>query len=148
MPEAYYDRDFPDLKRLGFKQTSDPAYYNCIAYVVGDYQRKWWPGEYHPRWTDNYWPPDAPAEETLAAFVIALGTENYTPCDDDSLEPGVEKIAIYALPDGEITHAAKQEDDGTWRSKLGPDEDIEHTLAGLEGPTYGSVVAFMSRRKS
>ena len=113
--------------------------------VVGDLQRKWWPGEYHPRWSDDYWPPDAPNEETLSAFVIALGTKRYTPCDDDSLDPGVEKIAIYALPDGEITHAAKQWNDGTWRSKLGPDEDIEHTLAGLGGPVCGTVVAFMSR---
>ena len=148
MAEANYDRDFPNLKTLGFRRTSEPAYYNCIAYVVDDFIRRWWPGEYHPRWSDDFWPEGAPNEETLSAFVIALGTIRYALCDDGGLEPGVEKIAIYAHSNEEITHAAKQWEDGTWRSKLGSDEDIEHTLAGLEGPCYGTVVAFMRRPRA
>jgi hypothetical protein len=145
MSEEHYSRDFPDLTRLGYQRTSEPAYYKCISYVVDDLKRRWWPGEYHPRWSDDYWPASAPNEETLTAFCIALATERYVPCDDGSLEPEFEKIAIYALQSQEITHAAKQQPDGTWRSKLGPDEDIEHTLDGLVGPCYGRVVAFLKR---
>jgi hypothetical protein len=42
-------------------------------------------------------------------------------------------------------HAALQQDDGTWKSKLAGDEDIKHTLAGLEGPAYGRVIGFLRR---
>ena len=75
--------DFPKLKKTGFSYTSDPAYYNCIAYVVGDLKRKWWPGEYHPKYLDDYWPAGAPNEETLEAFTIALSTINFKPCTDE-----------------------------------------------------------------
>jgi len=146
MPEANYDRDFPDLKKLGFRRTSEPAYQNCIAFVVGDGKRKWWPGEYHPGWSLDYWPNGVPQEESVGAFVQALATEHFEPCLDGSREEGFEKIAIYALG-AEVRHAARQEEDGTWRSKLGEDEDIEHTLDGLAGPLYGKVVAFLRRQR-
>jgi hypothetical protein len=145
MPEDYYDRHFPNLKQLGFKRSSEPAYYNCIAYVVHDERRKWWPGEYSPAWSDDYWPEGVPHQDTVAAFVQALRTADYVACPDGQLEEGVEKAAIYALEDGKVTHAARQETDGTWRSKLGSDEDIEHTLPGLVGPLYGNVVAYLKR---
>jgi hypothetical protein len=36
---------------------------------------------------------------------------------------------------------------GTWSSKLGVSEDIEHaTLEGLEGVIYGKVVRILKRR--
>ncbi len=148
MPEAYYDRDFPQLRREGLRRTSEPAYYNCIAFVAGDARRRWWPGDYHPDWSDDYWPEGVPQEETVAAFVRALATVGYEPCADGSLEAGVEKTALYALPSGVVRHAALQQPDGTWISKLGPDEDIQHTLAGLEGPCYGQVVAFLKRGRA
>src|SRR5437016_645688 len=59
MPEEFYDVDFPNLKKLGFARTSDQAYPNCIAFVVGDNNRKWWPGEYSA-WSLDYWPKEAP----------------------------------------------------------------------------------------
>lgn len=145
MPEEYYDRHFPNLKREGFRRTSEPAYYNCIAYAVGDLQRKWWPGEYHPDWSDDYWPDGVLQQETLPAFLMAFATVGYEPCADGGLEPGFEKIAIYAHESGVVRHAAKQQEDGVWRSKLGEDEDIEHTLNGLVGPFYGHVVAYLKR---
>src|SRR5947209_7045820 len=125
MAEELYDRDFPNLRKLGCKKDSDPAYYNCIAFVVGDYRRKWWPGEYHPFWSLDYWPKGAPLEETLAAFAKALSTVDppYEPCPDGELEAGIEKIAIYAL-NGVVKHAALQLADGTWKSKLSGHEDI------------------------
>jgi hypothetical protein len=147
MAEELYDTDFPHLRALGFKRTSDPAYYNCIAYAVGDFKRKWWPGDYHPFWTVDYWPPSAPKEETLEAFVKALSTVGYELCSDGVLEPNFEKLAVYALS-GVIRHAALQQEDGMWRSKLASDEDIEHTLPGLGGPCYGKVAAYFKRPKT
>jgi hypothetical protein len=147
MAEELYDVDFPNLRSRGFRRTSEPAYYNCIAYVVGDFKRKWWPGEYPPFWSVDFWPADAPKEETLEAFVLAHASARFEPSPDGSLEIGVEKVAIYALQ-GIVKHAALQQDDGTWRSKLGSDEDIEHTLDGLEGPTYGKVVAYLKRPRT
>lgn len=72
-------------------------------------------------------------EETLEAFSEAFAIKGFVRCSDGKVELGFEKIAVYALG-SEIRHAAKQMKDGSWRSKLGPDEDIEHILAGLEGP--------------
>jgi hypothetical protein len=144
MPQANYPRDFPNLQGR-FRRTSEPDYYNCIAHVVGDRTRKWWPGVYHPVWSLDYWPAAAPQGETLAAFAAALGTVGYGPCADGSLEDACEKAALYALDNGEITHAALQQADGTWVSKLGSDEDIEHPLDGLEGGVFGRVVAFFKR---
>ena len=148
MAEHLYDRDFPNLRKEGFTRTSEPALYNCISYVVDDLRRKWWPGEYHPTWSDDYWPEGLPITENLEAFIMAFATVDYLPCDDGSLLPDLEKIAIYALSGGVVKHAAKQQTDGMWRSKLGLDEDIEHTLTGLEGPCYGRVVAFLARKRS
>jgi hypothetical protein len=68
----------------------------------------------------------------------------YAPCADGSLEPGYEKAALYATDEGP-THAARQLSNGRWTSKLGPDDDIEHTLEGLVSPVYGTVVQFHRR---
>jgi hypothetical protein len=146
MAEELYDADFPNLRNRGFKRTSEPAYYNCIAYAVGDFKRKWWPGDYPPYWTIDFWPDRLPHGETLGAFVLALATVGYQPCTDGNSEVEIEKVAIYAL-DGAVKHAAVQQVNGAWRSKLGSDEDIEHTLDGLEGPAYGNVVAYLKRSR-
>jgi hypothetical protein len=148
MPKEYYDEDFPDLKRLGVEPASDPAYYNCIAYVAGDLKRKWWPGEYHPVFSSDYWPPGVPDKDNLEAFVQALSTVGYEydPSFDGSLEQGVEKVALYALGDN-IKHAALQQEDGKWKSKLSDQEDIIHTVEGLNGPAYGRVIAFLKRHR-
>lgn len=147
MAEHLYDQDFPNLRTLGFTRTSEPDYYNCIAFVAGDLQRKWWPGDYHPFMSPDYWPTGIPNNETLSAFTQALATVGYEPCSDGNLDIGFEKVAIYAL-NNEVRHAALQQLNGTWKSKLASDEDIEHTLAGLEGPLYGSVIAFLRRPRT
>ena len=69
-------------------------------------------------------------------------------CEDGNLEPGYEKVAIYAM-DGEPTHAARQLQNGWWTSKLGKYEDIDHdSLEELQGygfGDYGRVAVFMAR---
>ncbi len=65
-----------------------------------------------------------------------------------------EKIAIYVDTDGVPTHAARQLPDGSWTSKLGDWEDIQHqTLEALETGNdkahqelgYGKVAKIMRR---
>ena len=63
---------------------------------------------------------------------------------DAAIEPEVEKVALYARA-GEPTHAARQLSSGRWTSKLGPEEDLEHSLEGLAGPAYGVVVQILKR---
>jgi hypothetical protein len=143
MAEDLYDRDFPRLKLLGYRRTSEPADYNCIAFAVGDVERWWWPSGRE----DDYWPLPIPEKVTLQTFLDAFAARGYSsPIDTNGdLESGFEKIAVYALESGEVTHVAKQQEDGKWRSKLGPEEDIEHALDGLDGPKYGSVVRYLKR---
>ncbi len=132
---------FPDLARTGYRITSPPdPVYNCIAHAAGMTDAWWWPD---PDGFD-YWPPGVVCERTLIAFIQAFATVGYAPCSDGALEEGWEKVAIYATDEGP-EHAARQLENGRWSSKLGPDDDIEHTLEGLCSPIYGTVVQFLRR---
>lgn len=72
---------------------------------------------------------------------------SYKVCESGSLESGIEKIAIYVDDSGIPQHVARQLQDGTWTSKLGKEEDIQHNLLeALEGDLYGKVTVFMMRR--
>ena len=130
---------FPSLQ--DFQETSPwDTRYNCIAWAAGVNDDWWWPNGV------NYWPPGAPLDISVSAFVAAFAILGYEPCDDGSLEEGAEKVALYALPSGRVTHAARQLPTGRWTSKLGKAEDIEHgSPAELEGEVYGAVVAYMRR---
>ena len=61
------------------------------------------------------------------------------------MEPGFEKIALFATDQAVPLHAARQLASGRWTSKLGEREDIEHALRDLEGEIYGTVVLIMKR---
>jgi hypothetical protein len=69
----------------------------------------------------------------------------YAVSSGDEIQPGLEKIALFADANGLPTHAARQLANGRWTSKLGKAEDIEHELRDLEGNFYGSVVLVMAR---
>lgn len=132
---------FPNLDADGGTviDPPDPAY-NCVAWAVRVTDAVWWPAD-----PDGYWPPGVPDELTLTAVVAALATAGYAPCDDGRFEPGFEKAAVYAR-NGVPTHVARQLADGRWSSKLGRDCTVGHaTPAGVEGPVYGSVVAYLRR---
>src|SRR5438105_8187984 len=92
-PEETLRAAFPGLERdESFRVSSpiDPAY-NCIGYAAGDETHLWWPAV--PGW---YWPPEVRAEPTLEAFSAAFGTRGFAPCRTGALEPGLEKVALYA----------------------------------------------------
>jgi hypothetical protein len=135
---------FPGLARGGYRVTS-PANkdYNCIAYAAGDTEHWWWPAP--PDVTDAYWPQAAPRAETVEAFRAAFNSLGYTECANEDLEPGFEKVAIFADSQGIPLHAARQRPGGVWTSKLGEREDIDHALRDLEGTAYGAVVLIMKR---
>jgi hypothetical protein len=94
-----------------------------------------------------YWPENVPRDESVRAFIAAFGTLGYVSCEDDTLENGFEKVAIYVDEDGIPTHMARQLQSGQWTSKCGELEDIEHetleSLGGING--YGSVAQFLKR---
>lgn len=92
-----------------------------------------------------YWVKGVPAELTIAAFIQAYGTLGFLPCESSEFEAGLEKIALYATPDGEPAHAARQLSTGKWTSKLGRWEDVEHELDGLVCEMYGTVRQILQR---
>lgn len=133
------DSAFPRLTADNHRAASPPTVeYNCIAWAAKDTERWWQPG--------THWPIAAPPGEWgIAVLEGALRALGYEPCDTDRLEVGFEKVALF----GDAlfyTHAARQLPDGTWTSKLGKAEDIEHdTPEDVAGGIYGEVVQYMQR---
>lgn len=136
---------FPALDSNRFAVTSVKTIsYNCIAWAVGENDRVWWPVD-NP---DAYWPPGVPREATVESFERAFYSVRFVDCADGKLEPGFEKVALYAkrTPRGvRPSHAARQRMDGSWTSKLGIREDIRHDPKGLEGREYGRIIRWMKR---
>ena len=129
---------FPQLVQSGFTPVSNPdGSYNCIAFAAG-IDDEWWEDTIGYKWP-------GPRSRFIDSLVAVFEGLEFVTCDNGLLEPGYDKIALYAL--GSIwTHAARQRSDGKWISKLGPDEDIEHNTAeGLQGARYGFVYCFMRR---
>ena len=133
---------FPRLKagNCRFSSPEDPKY-NCIAWAAGE-DAIWW--EPDPMYS-YHWPVTVPRVYTVPAYIEALGTKGYVPCDNHKKERGVAKIALYAL-NNLPKHASRQLDDGWWGSKLGTDVDIEHTFSALDGGAYGNVIQVLCKR--
>jgi hypothetical protein len=125
-----------------FEVTSpeSPAY-NCIAWAAGETSRWWWPSPI------DFWPPTAPREETLQAFVAAFATLGYRTCADGSLEADQEKLALYSS-NGIALHMARQMPSGVWTSKLGQSWDIAHLSPNeVAGDLYGNEIQFLARQR-
>ena len=91
-----------------------------------------------------YWPPGARQDdgESIEALKQVFAQLGYEPCDNGELEPGYRKVALYALNADDWLHAAVQELNGEWSSKLGNSYDIRHkSPESIEGPT-----CFMRKR--
>ena len=89
----------------------------------------------------------------METFVKLFKIEGgFDPCENNSieLEEGIEKVALYVDSSNEVSHAARQKENGTWASKLGDLEDIEHKkLDALYGdaPTYGTLAKILKRSR-
>jgi hypothetical protein len=151
MPGSWKSDEFPRLA-TGNHVITSPATrrYNCIAWVAGEVTRKWWPDPRNIGW----WPAGVKRAETIEAFVEAYGTLGFRLCYDGSLQPGVEKVAIFGIRPSENelpipTHAALQLESGEWSSKLGDFEDISHSpVDAVAGPLYGTVICFLERQRT
>jgi hypothetical protein len=116
-----YDR-FPRLVNEAHEITSQPASYNCVAWVEG--------------LTDRYidpildWPlevprPQSEQDDDLGCYEALFRHFGYEMCADASLEDGYIKIALYAH-EGSFEHVAKQMPSGKWTSKAGFLHDLNH----------------------
>ncbi len=135
------EASFPNIRSGGgYAKTSDPdTSYNCVGFAMGE-TRWWWPDAMG----QGYWPLEAQRTIAIPAFVRAFSTKGYQPGTTETLQPGIQKVALFAS--GNIPkHAAVQQPTGRWKSKLGFAEDIEHDLRGLEGAVYGTVVEIFQR---
>lgn len=133
------EEDFPGLRNGEYRITSPvDLRYNCFAWVLGENHRWWEPS------ADGYWPENADEGFGVESFASLLKQMGFAPCENRDLESGATKIALFAA-DGEITHAARQLENGRWTSKLGSDVDIEHNLLAIEGRILGQVVACFRR---
>lgn len=138
------DEIFPGLANGGYSITSPvDKTYNCIAFAAGDTRNWWWP--LPPDVKEVYWPPNVIRAETVTAFRAVFASLGFVECETAVVEAGIEKIALFADEQGTPLHAARQEPNGRWKSKLGEREDIEHALHDLEGEVYGSAVLLMKR---
>jgi hypothetical protein len=139
---------FPELNPSNYKITSPKdGNYNCIAWAAGDDTHWWEPIDFVPGMPMGgfYWPTGLPREHTLGSYILAFKRQGYRECESADYETGVEKVALYAK-NGAPTHAARQLPNGTWTSKLGELQDIEHAnLQCIEGDGYGAVDAILCR---
>lgn len=139
------EQQFPNLAHEGYTVTSpDTIDYNCVAWAAESEDEWWWPDAVE----QEYWPEGVPREETLTAFISAFETIGYEVCNDEFIEQGFLKIAIYGDSQKVPRHVARQLANGEWTSKISQYEDIRHkTLKALSGdsPAYGTVIQIMRK---
>jgi hypothetical protein len=118
---------------------SSPGAYNCIAWSMGIVDHWVWPAD-----GQNATVADLEALYRQQGYV-QLSTLDY------SLRPGWQKVVIYGhYVNGQLlpTHAARQNDDGTWSSKLGNMALIRHATPDVFGSwtsDYGRPIAVFVR---
>jgi hypothetical protein len=139
-----FPQDFPNLRpHLCEDEVSAATHdYNCIAWAASDTTAWWEPDPLE----QYYWPEGIAREYKVPLFIAAYQTVGFEVCLDDSIEPGMEKIALFTL-NGQPTHAARCLQNGNWTSKLGDYEDIQHVdLACVGGGLYGTPQVYMRRK--
>jgi hypothetical protein len=147
MRDLELEEDCPALQQTPYAVTSnkDPKY-NCVAFAVGDTSQWWEDVRIKGRQVKGYyWPPGAQPSYAMEGWLRVFQMHGYVETHDRSLEIEYEKIAIYGSP-RTPEHVARQKANGLWTSKAGRGVDIEHTLEGLEGNLYGTVVKVMKRK--
>jgi hypothetical protein len=147
LPEEHR-RAFPNLKD-SHEVTSDlDVKYNCIAFAAGDVTKVWDPNMLPE---DGYhWPSAALRDndnDDLEALKRCFAEVGYEECDNGNLESGYRKIALYAIKKSNWKHAAIQDENGKWKSKLGLGYDICHdTPECVNSPIYGTVMCYMRKK--
>lgn len=144
-----YFKIFPKLKEdKKFEITSRQDYkYNCISWAALYTDRWLWPpGGYILDGVNFFWPNEIESDESIESFIKLFKKFGYSICEDDSIEKGYRKIALYADGQENCTHASRQKLSGLWTSKLGKEHDIEHgNPYSIEGDVYGKVYCIMKK---
>lgn len=119
---------------------------NCFGWAAGE-RKRWDPvPTMAPTRAGVFWPAGVPLLKTVNAFVAAYATIGYEPCPGPEREAGFEKIALYVDESGEPLHASHQSESGTWTSKLGGANDIEHgSPEAVETPFFGRPLYYLRR---
>jgi hypothetical protein len=142
-----YDR-FPRLQDEAHEIKSEPAGYNCVAWVEGITDRYIDPTLDWPREVPK---PEGEGDEDLWCYEALFRHYGYEVCANGSLEDGFIKIAVYA-DGGWFAHVAKQMPSGKWTSKAGFLHDLNHdrleALAGCSFMKNAVPVLFMRRRRT
>jgi RHS repeat-associated protein len=133
--DEYY---FPYLRPYEIVRPRSNAY-NCWAYILGITDERPSPGKS----TD---PHDFSAEDER------LIQKGYTQSKDlnTKKEEGVQKVVIYGFDENgrtRYTHGAIQQEDGTWKSKMGDKGPLirYEDPSMLDGPSYGKPVRVYRR---
>jgi hypothetical protein len=130
----------PGLRGKEWQITSpEDDRYNCLAWALEETTRVW-----SPRPDGYTWPSDVPRDNAISSYQALFATFGYAATQDETLEVGQEKVALFARQEPE--HVARQLSSGAWTSKLGQSHDITHPLRAIEGDLYGSIVLVMARR--
>ena len=139
------------MKTADHSKTSEcDEKYNCIAWIFGAQDRKWWPVDAD----EAYWPRELNNKLTiLQEFILLLEDAGFEKCNDGNFESGKKKIAVYVDALSDLSHAAIFRTAGPyagyWSSKIGGNIDIRHiSYRDLEGPLYGSARLFFSKQVS
>src|SRR3712207_2764511 len=84
-------QSWPNLRPENFTKESlvDP-FDNCVAWSTDVQDEPYWP------WKWYAWPEGITKKETLGAFVEFFARHGYERCDSGELEPGYEKVVLYA----------------------------------------------------
>lgn len=115
-----------------------------MAHAAGDRTYKW-ASTLFPQ-PGYHWPQGADRGDGPEALRSAFEVLGYEVCAGPDLEPGYEKVALYVDGDGLWSHAARQEANGDWSSKLGTEEDVRHrTPHAFSGSIYGQVAYYLRR---
>jgi len=143
LPEEY-ERAFPNLKDYVITSPCDPCH-NCIAFAAGN-TSLWWEPLTIPK-PGYYWPEGAFREnenDDIDALKRCFSELGFKACENGEMEVGYKKVALFAINKNEWTHAAVQDENGNWSSKLGDGYDIRHNAPEcVAGPNYGTVACFM-----
>jgi hypothetical protein len=135
--ESCYQRDAKTGAYIANPGMCIPGTYNCIAYTTD---------------ITNIWVSPFPSLEGWDKYYERPGYVRMRAVNTDH-EAGFQKVAVFAkfTPEGkfkEFTHAARENDNGTWTSKLGSGPLVRHRSAeSVSGPSYGEVVLVYVRKK-
>jgi hypothetical protein len=133
---------FPNLRSTKYEIKSPQCNeYNCISFAAGITDKRCW-----PNLAGYCWPNTIENNSSISAFVSFFGIYGYELSEDEYIEAGYEKLAIFVNKKDRVTHAARLDVDGIWKSKLGYSWDITHELHAIEGDKYGIIKVFMRRK--